>query len=206
MTAQITEISDDKLERMLSDAQKELTNFREALKVTQRWCNDAYKKWEVANEEMNRRILERGCDVSVILQAYPESKVMYDSYNALMRKYNLGDGGYWKSTKQRVVKVMFTEDDSDKNINQINGLKVLMPYITPIDKVDDKKDEIIVGCKPFDIFENTCSENGNYHFYVRPDNTVILATTRYYSTKYKELGDFDTAMKYIQKHHWYSKD
>ena len=198
MSNPLAMLSDVELQANLSDAEAELAVAREAFAKAQDICHKAYEKWKALNEESMSRKLAAENDISLILQAIPETKVGYDRYVSLLTEYGLNYGGYWDATSQRTVGVMFKKQDCDKNRKQIEGLKLLLPYILPIPEVKDEKDKIIVGCKPVGILEHTLSEGGTYKFYVRPDNTVILSFTRYYRTTYTEIGDFDAAMKYIQ--------
>lgn len=206
MSNPLAKLSDEVLQARLTNAETELTFARDAFAKAQDVCHRAYEKWNALNEESMARKLAAENDISLILQAIPETKAGYNRYVSLLTEYGLCHGGYWAATNQRAVKVRFKKQDCDKNRKQIEGLKLLLPYILPIPEVKDEKDKILVGCKPVDIFEHTLSEGGVYQFYVRPDNTVILSFTRYYRTTYTEIGDFDAAMKYIQQHHWYDSD
>lgn len=206
MTNSLATLSDVALQANLSDAEAELAVAREEFAKARDICLKAREKWDALNEESMVRRHAVGNDISLILQAIPATKVGYDRYVSLMAEYGFYPGGYWDTTNQRAVRVMFKKQDCDENRKQIKGLKLLLPYILPIPEGKDEQDTILVGCKPVDIFEHTLAEDGVYKFYVRPNNTVILSFTRYHRTTYTEIGDFDTAMKYIQQHHWYDSD
>lgn len=206
MSNPLAKLSDEVLQARLTNAEAELSFARRAVDDARAAFSQAFKNWNALNEESMTRKLAVEDDISLILQAIPKTKVGYNRYVSLLTEYGLYHGGCWNATNQRAVSVRFKKQDCDKNLKQIEGLKLLLPYILPIPEVKDEKDKILVGCKPVDIFEHTLSEDGVYQFYVRPDNTVILSFTRYYHTTYTEIGDFDVAMKYIQQHHWYDSD
>lgn len=201
----LTTLDRQALALRLTEATLKLQNARAVVAEASEKCSEIYQQWYEFREEYDRRNLQESDDITYILDPTDETKVRFDAYWNLMQEHGLVPGGVWDNTNQRIVQISLKREDCERNTKQINALRKFLPHIKPLRKLDES-DKIIEGCKPVGILDRTHGEFGVYCACVRPDGTVVLSHSAWGRTSYQEIGDFDTAMKYIQQHHWYDSD
>lgn len=119
----------------------------------------------------------------------------------LLNSFNLFSDGYWPRTKQWSVGVRFSQCDSKLNALQVLGVSLLIPYVKVIPSVRLDTDKCTINTKPFRI-KHYDDSLMTYNFFVQEDCSVMLNRVIGGVSEYEDIGDFCTAMKYIQTNHY----
>lgn len=172
----------------------------------QKKCIEIYNKKNLLQNELTKiQLVEAEDELAILFAA--ESELACNKLRSVVESYpGLTLNGVWSTTRQKCILFSLHRENDEKNKKTIEGLKRLLPYVKPVEVIDDDKYDQIIGGKPIGLFENTLGQHGVYHFYVMPNDEVILCFTRYGRPEFKSIGKFDDAMKYLQMNHWYESD
>lgn len=191
------------LQNELSQLTSEQEKLRiEIEKLEKKWRALHDKKQGLSDKLTKVELEEPGDELKVLFKS--ESDLAYNKLKKIVESYGLYLEGVWNYTQQRSIKVAFHREDDNKNKKSIEGVKRLLPYVKPVESFGPDEDiyNQVIGGKPFDLFENTLGRWGIYHFYVMPNDEVILCFARYGWPEFTNIGSFDDAMKYLQVNHW----
>jgi hypothetical protein len=134
-------------------------------------------------------------DWGFLLTTFPETDVKHKALEAAVGKYGLGKSGYWLETRQSVVQLMLYRDDIADMNRQIEGLKRIIPHLTPFE----------VGSKRIKIFEDTLSANGSYSLFIWPDRYEVAHTRYGHDHVKKTTATLEEIVDYIRINHWYEE-
>ncbi len=123
---------------------------------------------------------------------------LYDAFQRVLEPYTcIYPMGYYPSTNQRAFELKFGRENIVEVKMAEDFLNMLLPHI-----LAHEKNTIHIP-----IFEHTCSEHGRYYLSIDANNFnhVELYVCRYSrESKLQSFNTLNSALKYVQTHHYYS--
>jgi len=194
-------VTKDQLLKELETAEQERKNLFKQMKPIENKLNINNKTIDDINEKITEIELKEPRTEKERIEYFLDA-----SSNDSSKKYNERDkffkelfgnsgfyfsGVYHQKTPQYLLSIKLTKGNKESLQNHIEQITKLLPSI--------KENED--GYKVFGIFEHTLSRHTSYELHINEtNNEYILSEGRWREQKFNDL---ETALKYIQKNHYY---
>lgn len=162
-------------------------------------CSKAYNIAEKAKELYFSLVVKENPSWDVLLEAN-ESSVTHKELDKALEKYCLTHSCYRSATMQRIIKIALHKKQDAVTQKTLEGIKVLLPFIKPVD-IDGEK------VKTFSILEKELSANGVYELLVNKNNQARIMTTVYGRERFISKWDtLENTLNLIQRKYHYNSD
>ena len=159
-------------------------------------------------QKLKEKQTEAKLEEDMTLAEKVEWLLFEDGHSSDMKRYNeclnffqemgLLVGGYYPFSEQKAIEIMLYKGVQDNLDKTFEAISLVLPFIKPI---NDK------GERRFKLFEHTLSEWGIYDLRLDKVGTWTLNKTTYGRKNVEEtFENLYDALKYCQKHHYYSED
>lgn len=167
------------------------------LKPFTKACSKAYDVAEKAKERYFSLVVKGNVPWDVLLEAN-DSSVTHKKFDKALEKYCLTHSCYRTETMQRIVKIALYKNKDDVTQKTLEGIKVLLPFIKPVD-IDGTKVKI------FSILEKHLSADGIYELLINKSNQALVMITSYGSESFLSSWDtLENTLNLIQRKYYYN--